>query len=331
MQLFISHRTKLTYSRPITESVMEMRARPRTDDGQVLREFEVSITPFAQVTSYQDWLGNTVHQFSVLPLHDEVIIDVHSVVETRRRGEDMRQLAIPMSQLGVDYRSWDFLREHGPVNEDPALPYLVSELGLSRTRRVAEAFQIILTRSRDIISYQRGVTNSSSTVRDVLRFKVGVCQDFAHLAIALLRKIGVPTRYVSGYLHRANASELETHAWIESFVPGTGWIGLDPTHGTIVDERYVVLAVGRSFADVPPNRGVYRGDAEEHIAVSVQMDSLDDVPKLSLFSPVAVRPRRLVRTKEEESGARRCYGLAQQRFRPGAVGLVVQQQRQQQQ
>jgi transglutaminase-like putative cysteine protease len=332
MLFTISHRTKLEYSKPITESVMEVRARPRTDERQVLRQFEISISPMAQPNYHSDWLGNTVHQFSVLGQHSQVIVDARAVVETRPIATVLEELNVSVDSLRADHRSWDFLQDHGPVTEDPALPALAKKMGLDRVSTVGDVIGTVLDRTRDVISYQKGITTSSSTVRDVLRLKAGVCQDFAHLALALLRRSKVPCRYVSGYLYKAGTPELETHAWVEAFVPNVGWVGLDPTHGQIVGEEYVALAVGRSYADVPPNRGVYRGEAKEQITVTVQMEPVEQQVRLTPFSSSLQRqstpPPSMLQVQAASNFVR---GLEQQRFRPNAVGLVVQQQRQQQQ
>lgn len=327
----ITHRTTLEYSSPITESVMEVRAQPRADERQVLRQFEIDVTPTAQAGFHSDWLGNIVHQFSVLQPHQRLLITSRGVVETRPLKYDLSELAEPLEGLIRDHRSWDFLQDHGPVTDDPALPLLAERLGLGRARCVGEAIELVLKRTRDVISYRRGVTDSGSTVRDVLRLKSGVCQDFAHLGLALLRRAGVPCRYVSGYLYKQGDDNLETHAWIEAFVPGLGWLGVDPTHGVPVSEHYVTLAVGRSYADVPPNRGVYRGDAKETIAVAVQMTELEERARLSPFSTVSRRATSAPPNRVQSTSPAVAYGLEQQVFRPSAVGFVVQQQRQQQQ
>lgn len=325
----ITHTTKLEYSRPISESVMEVRAMPRTDERQVLRHFELTVNPGARTSHHSDWLGNTVHQFSVLGTHEQVEVIARSTVETRPVTWDLEQMGAPLQGMVCDHRSWDYLQHHGPVMEDPALPALVQRLGLHQVRRVGHALDIVLRRTCDIITYRKGVTTSASTVKDVIEAGAGVCQDFAHLSLALLRLTGVPSRYVSGYLFRQEQAELETHAWVEAFVPGIGWIGLDPTHGTTTSEQYVTVAVGRSYADVPPNRGVYRGDARERIRVTVAMQPIEERARLTPYSTALERPRKIrvgvVPLNPPE------LGLEQQRLHPNAVGLIVQQQRQQQQ
>jgi transglutaminase-like putative cysteine protease len=327
----ITHRTRLDYSQAITESVMEVRAMPRSDERQVLRHFEISVTPDAKASHHSDWLNNTVHQFSVLGMHEQVVISSKCTVETRPSFHELSELVAPIEGLIRDHRSWDFLQLHGPVMDDPALPALAQRLGLDRARSVGEAIEIATQRTRDIITYRRGVTDSASTVSDVLKAGIGVCQDFAHLSLALLRRVGVPCRYVSGYLNKDGAPELETHAWAEAFVPGVGWIAFDPTHGGLVTEQYVTVAVGRSYADVPPNRGVYRGEAHEAIDVSVTMETLEERARLTPYSASYARPRSQSAVRSAVVPPKIVLGLEQQLASPNRANSVVQQQRQQQQ
>ena len=326
----VCHTTKLEYSDSISESVMEVRAMPRTDARQVLRQFDISVTPAAKASHHSDWLGNTVHQFSILGVHEQVEITSKCIVETRPSTCELSDLVAPLEGLICDHRSWDYLQHHGPVVDDPALPALCNRLGLETARQVGQAIDIVRLRTRDIISYRRGVTTSSSTVSDVIKAGNGVCQDFAHLSLALLRRTGVPCRYVSGYLHKDGGADLETHAWVEAFVPGVGWVAFDPTHGTLANEQYVTVAVGRSYVDVPPNRGVYRGDAHESIDVRVNMEVFEERARLTPYSTAFERaqtaPAERARALFPVS-----WGLEQQSLSPNRVAAVVQQQRQQQQ
>jgi transglutaminase-like putative cysteine protease len=331
MLFSISHRTKLDYSQPISESVMEVRALPRNDARQVLRQFDITVTPNAKATHHVDWLGNTVHQFSVLGVHEQVIIASKCIVETRPVTQSLSELGAPLEGLTRDHRSWDFLQHEGPVNDDPNLPAIAARIGLDSVRRVGEAIDVVVHRTGELLEYRRGATSSSSTVSDALKLGAGVCQDFAHLGLALLRRVGVPCRYVSGYLYRDGAPELETHAWAEAFVPGVGWLAFDPTHGVLVSEPYVTVAVGRSYADVPPNRGVYRGEAKEQIDVGVVMQQLEERARLTPYSTALERPLKVPASRPTVVPIRVSLGLEQQLARPNSAGAVVQQQRQQQQ
>jgi hypothetical protein len=123
-------------------------------------------------------------------------------------------------------------------------------------------------------------TSAVRPIDDVLRLGKGVCQDFTHLMIAVLRVFEVPARYVSGYVHRPG-KESQSHAWCEVWLPGLGWVGIDPTNDVVVGEAFVKVATGRDFTDVPPNKGVYRGKAAETIRVRVETRTLEALPSLS--------------------------------------------------
>jgi transglutaminase-like putative cysteine protease len=182
-------------------------------------------------------------------------------------------------------------------------------------------FAAVTARLGELITYTKGITNSATSVSDVLDHGRGVCQDYAHVALSLLRTLGVPARYVSGYLFRQESAELETHAWVEAFAPSVGWIGLDPTHAQLAGDSHVAVAVGRSYADVPPNRGVYRGEAEERINVNVQIQRLRE--EAELVPQTAPRPDvRLLRERVMRERRLDLNALEQQR---------AQQQQQQQQ
>ena len=290
MLFAISHRTKLIYSEPISESVMEFRAMPRTDDKQVLHSFDIQATPRTRACTHTDWLGNLVHQFSLHQPHRHVTIASFSKVETRSTVVALHELTGPLEGVIRDHRSWDFVQHHGRVDQDPSLPTLATRIGLDSARNVGQAIDIVTQRTRDLIAYRPGVTQSSSSVSQVLRLGAGVCQDFAHLSLAMLRHLGLPCRYVSGYLYKPDATELQSHAWAEAFVPEIGWLAFDPSHRQLANENYVTVAVGRSYADVPPNRGIYRGEAQERVEATVNIRPVETRAQLTPYSTRAILP-----------------------------------------
>lgn len=319
MLLSIRHKTELTYAEPITESVMELRMMPRTDRQQTLRSFELALGPEAPIFDHLDWQSNRAHHFSIVDVHDRVVIVASSVVETHPDKIRLQELTDTLP-LSCGHRFQDFLLPHGPVQKDARLVQFAERTGLMQEKSVAVVLATVTGRLNELLSYEKGVTNSSTTVSDALDLGKGVCQDYAHVALSLLRALGVPARYVSGYLFRPDAAELETHAWVEAWVPSFGWIGLDPTHGQLAGEAHVAVAVGRSYADVPPNRGVYRGGAEERIDVSVHMQRLREEEEFS----VAVVPRPDVRVLRDRV-------LRERRMDLNALEQQRQQQQQQQQ
>lgn len=319
MLLAIRHKTELTYAEPITESVMELRMMPRTDPHQTLRSFELVLGPEAPVFQHLDWQGNTAHHFSIVEVHDRVVIVAASTVETH--PEKVRLQDVPdVLPFSLGHRFQDLLIPHGPVQRDVRLTKFAETTGLLQEKRAAMVLAAVTSRLGELVTYAKGVTKSSTKVSDVLDLGKGVCQDYSHVALSLLRALNIPARYVSGYLYRPESPELETHAWVEAFVPSVGWIGLDPTHGQLVGESHVAVASGRSYADVPPNRGVYRGGAEERIEVSVRIQKLrDDAEPASSALP---RPDvRLLRDRV----------LRERRLDLNALEQQRQQQQQQQQ
>lgn len=289
MMLSINHKTELTYAEPISESVMELRMMPRSDAQQTLRTFGLAVGPEAPVFEHLDWQGNCAHHFSIVDVHDKVVILASSVVETHARRVRLEELPDTLPLPGVGHRYQDFLLFHGPVQRDARLAQFAEQLGVLAEKRAAIVLAHVTARLGELVHYKKGVTNSSTSVADVLDLGHGVCQDYAHVALSLLRMVGIPSRYVSGYLFRPTSAELETHAWVEAFLPSAGWVGLDPTHGELASESHVAVAVGRSYADVPPNRGVYRGGAEERIDVSVRIQCIQDQADLANLAPPDAR------------------------------------------
>ncbi|HEX4335020.1 MAG TPA: transglutaminase family protein [Polyangiaceae bacterium] len=327
----IQHRTELNYSTPISESVMEVRLTPRSDPNQTLRRFHIVVGPDSRVSNHTDWQGNTVHQFSVVSFHDRVVIQSNSTVATHPQRLDLAAVADPMRAAKTSHRLLDFLSFGGPVQRDPRIVALAERIKLHDCVRAVDAVLRVQEAVRDALTYQKGVTNSLTTVAEALDQGAGVCQDFTHIALAMLRLIGVPCRYVSGYLHRSDLPEVETHAWGEAFIPSIGWLAFDPTHGELVSEGHIAVATGRSYADVPPNRGVYRGEAEERIAVAVTISSVEGPQGASSF----VMPFHIPSYTDPPNGAlaSSAYQLEQQQQQQqqDRNKAQVQQQRQQQQ
>jgi transglutaminase-like putative cysteine protease len=327
----IQHRTELTYSQPISESVIEVRLTPRSDPNQTLRRFHIAVGPDARVANHTDWQGNTVHQFSVVAFHDRVVIQSSSTVATHPQRIDFGNVDDPMRPARSSHRLLDFLNFGGPVLRDPRIVALAERIKLHDCARATDAVHRVTEAVRDALTYQKGITNSLTTVAEALDHGMGVCQDFTHLALAMLRLVGVPCRYVSGYLHRSDLPEVETHAWGEAFIPSIGWLGFDPTHGEFVAESHVAIATGRSYADVPPNRGVYRGEAEERIAVSVTIAPVEAPAALHPF----VVPFHIPSYADAPGGQLPSSGYQleqqQQQQQQDRNKAQVQQQRQQQQ
>lgn len=290
MLVSIKHRTELTYSDRISESVMELRMAPMSDSRQSLRAFGMAVGPSSPLIEHRDWMGNRVHQLSVVQFHERLVIEAHSAVEMHPKPLKLEEIHDPFPVHEPAHKALDFVRFQGPIVRDDRLDELVSALGLRNVTHLAEVLHRVTKGVLDRFEYKKGVTTASTQLNEVLDRGAGVCQDFAHLSIALYRHLGIPARYVSGYLDRRSGGsrELQTHAWVEVLTQSHGWVSIDPTHGLVADEQHIAVALGRSYADVPPNRGVYRGDAEEDIDVLVEIEEVKEVPR-GLLAPRAVQ------------------------------------------
>jgi transglutaminase-like putative cysteine protease len=267
MKLEIVHATRYRYSGPIAETVMEVRLRPMDGNGQRCREFHLEISSGIKPGTYRDGYGNDVHYFNLVRPHTSLSVTSRSVVETgggldTDPGEELVQ---------------DFLRFRSPVKDVPGIRELASRHSIadpSSGSSVEQALdELTLAISREF-AYDRAVTTVYSSVDEVLALRAGVCQDFAHLFIAVARTMGVAARYVSGYIHAPGAATTASHAWAEAWVPGRGWIGYDATHPVRAAEHHVRLAVGRDYSDAAPTRGIYIGSATGSMKVSVRLRDL---------------------------------------------------------
>lgn len=284
MRYTVYHLTQFRYDAPVSESVMEVRMQPRTESVQRCLRFELTTTPRARVFAYQDPEGNIVHHFDVPGRHRELTIVAESVVEF------VADLAVP---LAMDPSTWHVLddpatRERFLEMLEPshfarptdALVALGRELGPSRADDPLTLLRRLNAQIYEAFEYAPKSTRVDSPIDEALAARRGVCQDFAHVMIALVRGLGIPCRYVSGYLfHDQQGSERSTdgasHAWVEAWLPSLGWIGLDPTNRTLATDRHIRVAIGRDYHDVPPNRGAFKGNARSELGVAVRVQTTD--------------------------------------------------------
>jgi len=266
VKLEIVHSTRYRYSAPIAETVMEVRLRPMDGNGQRCLDFHLEVSHGVLARGYRDGYGNDVHYFNLVRPHSGLSVVSRSTVETGlgpdpEAGEELVQ---------------DFLRFRSPVKDTDGVRELARRHPITdpdSADAVERALdELTMTISREF-TYDQTVTNVYSAVDDVLALKAGVCQDFAHLFIAAARAMGVPARYVSGYIHLpkwGQSALAASHAWAEAWVDGRGWIGFDATHPVRTMPHHVRLAVGRDYTDAAPTRGVYVGSANSTMTISVK-------------------------------------------------------------
>ena len=284
MRYTVYHLTHFRYDAPVSESVMEVRMQPRTESMQRCLRFELATTPRSRVFAYQDPEGNVVHHFDVPARHRELTVVAESVVEF------VSDIAIPqkcdpsmwalLDESGTRERFFEFLEPSHFARPTEALVAFGGELGLSREVDPMSLLRRLKHQLYDAFEYAPKSTRVDSPIDDALAARRGVCQDFAHVMIALVRGMGIPCRYVSGYLyhnHKGDERSVDgaSHAWIEAWLPSLGWIGIDPTNKTLAMDRHIRVAIGRDYHDVPPTRGAFKGNARSELGVAVRVQTTD--------------------------------------------------------
>ena len=279
------HVTEFYYDGPVSESYNEVRLRPIHDDLQSCLSFRLTTFPTSRATSYQDAFGNWVHQVNVLPTHQHLKVQAEAVVLTHEAPEKAAALSLAEFDAQREEVFDEFYDFIAPTQYVPHLGQLEELIFEAERQSDGNAGQFARAAS-DLIhqrfQYVKGATHVHSSIADSLSKAAGVCQDFAHLLLGVARKRGLPARYVSGYLVPEGTSSPEaklqeviggqaSHAWAEVYVPGPGWIPLDPTLGKPVELRHVRVAYGRDYGDVAPLRGVYKGHAGQRLSVDVSV------------------------------------------------------------
>jgi transglutaminase-like putative cysteine protease len=266
----------------VRESVMEIRMQPRSEGPQMLRSFQIATNPRSQLYAYTDHFGNAVYHFNVLKTHEELRIEAQAVIEIARIPElppaaDMLEWE-RFNSYNLTHDHFDLLEPSKFAEPSPALAAFQRDKGLDKPQAdPLTALRRLNTTINASFEYESGITQADSPIDHALEERRGVCQDFAHIMIAIARQWGIPARYVSGYLyHRPKAKDRSnpdaTHAWVECYLPSLGWIGFDPTNDVLADERHIRVAVGRDYADVPPTRGTFKGVAESELAIAVSVE-----------------------------------------------------------
>lgn len=272
MILSVEHHLVFEYDGYISESFLELRVQPKTSSHQTLNTFTLAVGPPTRVYRYADWHENVVHHFNVTRYHNRIEVVTRSRVTTHAGDSAVLPAPDPTPLAEPPYHLRDFLQLEGPVRLTPALKTFQRGLSLPPGARLSELVRSVGTQIHQGFTYQKDVTRYDSTTEDFLKLGAGVCQDFTHLMLGTLRLMGIPCRYVSGYLHVTTTRDgpSQSHAWVEFWSPTSGWVPFDPTHDREIDEHYVVVGHGRNYDDVPPNKGIYRGNAREALRAEVQ-------------------------------------------------------------
>jgi transglutaminase-like putative cysteine protease len=291
----VRHVTKFRYKPAVRESVMEVRMQPRSDEGQRCLSFSLDVRPAAAIMQYRDFLGNMVHHFDIAASHAELNVKAQSLVDVLPAANPFAEINRTWGELDQQVSTgdyWEMMLPSTFARPAPLLEELAAEMKLERRGTPLELMLEITKSIHEKFAYVPNSTGVDSPIDDALSVRKGVCQDFAHIMIALARTLRIPCRYVSGYLFhadlaRAAAAEGASHAWVEALLPGLGWTEFDPTNNVLGGESHIRVAVGRDYAEVPPTRGVFKGGAESELSVSVTV-ALSDAPSNEEMAPAII-------------------------------------------
>lgn len=288
-QFTIKHITRYTYTGLVRDSANQIILFPINDDYQEVLDHDLKISGDPNVDIYKDYFGNEVGTFTHYMPHAELEIYSKLFVSTQHK-------TLPVDDM---FTSQQWIDLEAIKSKTPYVDYLLQEHfeGLNELKEVVEQeriphetpYQTALRYTKyifDNYKYIPGITTVETRLDEVWKLKAGVCQDFAHILLVMLRLVNIPSRYVSGYVcpnKNGMRGEGATHAWVEIYLPGYGWLGLDPTNNCVANETHVRLAVGRNFPDCTPVKGVYKGQARHHLEVSVSVSYENDIPEENKF------------------------------------------------
>ena len=296
-RFIIHHVTKYTYPEPVRDSANQVMLFPIKDEYQFVQSQQLSISGEPTVERYLDYYGNETGSFTNIAPHRELRIDSTISVITQSR-------VFPTDDSDIASQ-WEYLDKIKQVV--PFIDFLKQESfsSLSEVKKIAEngfyrsvsvfvAAQQLNQYVYENFQYIKGITNVETTPDEIWQLKAGVCQDFAHILLVMLRLLSIPARYVSGYVcphDQQLRGEGATHAWVEAYIPFYGWLGLDPTNNCLVNDLHVRLAIGRNFRDCSPVKGTYKGTALQTLEVGVSVsheDGLVSKETAEILTPLVV-------------------------------------------
>lgn len=289
MKFAITHTTRYQYETEVTENANEVRLTPRTNYRQSCYHHSLTVEPTASVLQYEDFYGNRVYAFSVVPPHRELVIKAQSIVVTQDQ-EPRSASALPLvgeleiiKDIKFQNRYAEYLLPTPYVSLSPEVKEYADSIDSGRSfENVYDMLLAIMNGIKHDFIYSPGATNVGTTVNETLELRQGVCQDFTHLMLAICRIKGIPARYVSGYHFVQDLQsvpyefEQASHAWVEAHIPGVGWLGFDPTNNNVMSWRYIKLGHGRDYRDIVPTKGIYRGVANPKMEIKVDVRKVED-------------------------------------------------------
>jgi transglutaminase-like putative cysteine protease len=278
----ITHLTHYKYGHPAAEAYGEARLTPPTLPNQAVLSHRLALDPEVKTSSYTDHFGNQVDFFSLPFRHRQLTLRNEIVVRTQPARHPRESLELPFQDARQILNSaltdiFDYLQPTDVVETGREAAAWAKKF-FPASAPLGEALVRMNEAIHTEFKYQPGTTENSTPLATVWKTKTGVCQDFAHIGLAVLRTAGLPSRYVCGYIETDAAASgakltgaVATHAWIEVLVPGMAWVAIDPTNRQWVDERYVAVSYGRDYRDAAPLRGTFKGSGGQKMSVQVHM------------------------------------------------------------
>jgi transglutaminase-like putative cysteine protease len=267
MRIHIQHETIYQYERPAAGLIQTLRLTPRNHDGQYVIDWRIEVSEDSRLAEHEDAFGNITHTFTVDGPVDELRVLVQGEVDTQDTNGIVRGTIerFPASL---------YLRETPLTGADAAITAFANEaLGKAGTDEL-KLLHVLLSNIKEEIIYDTDPTHATTTAAEAFALRRGVCQDLAHIFIAAARRLKIPARYVSGYLHRSDGIvNVEAgHAWAEAFVPALGWVAFDPANGICATDAHVRVAVGLDYLGAAPVRGTRYGGGAEQLTVAVRVN-----------------------------------------------------------
>ena len=320
----IHHLTKYNYEEAVRDSANQIMLFPIKDEYQEVNSQYLTITGEPSVEVFKDYYGNDVGTFMNIAAHTELKIESKISIITKPR-------LFPPDDIAIE-EQWNHLCQL--KNIVPFIDFLKQEkfLALSEVKQILDAgfyksvsvYVAVLQLTQYVyqeFKYIKGITSIETTPDEIWQLKAGVCQDFAHILLVTLRLLGIPARYVSGYVCPVDndlRGEGATHAWVEAYIPFYGWLGFDPTNNCIVNDQHVRLAIGRNFSDCSPVKGTYKGTSKQVLEVGVSVSTENE----NIAKQVIIEPQPVTIKINEDGSLNNSYR--------NYMDMVQQQQQQQQ-
>jgi transglutaminase-like putative cysteine protease len=283
----IIHTTTYNYDHQVYDSANQIMLYPMEDEWQKILTHQLKITGEPSVKIFKDYYGNTVGTFTHPELHSELQIESTLIINTKKRTLPNSSIFLDdqwkaLKEMALQIPFINFLKQENFIASEEILK--VVDLESHKHESPLQVAKFFCDYVFYNFQYEKGVTTVETTIDEIWKLKSGVCQDFAHILLVMLRYLNIPARYVSGYIcpnRNGMRGEGATHAWVEAYIPEYGWLGLDPTNNCMVDDMHVRLAVGRNFVDCSPVKGTYKGNASHSLNVKVIVSYENDPqPKL---------------------------------------------------